>query len=112
MVTIRLLLFLFLVYSANLISQDKYPDPSICELINEDYDSLLVDDKTIDYELNKILDIIGFYNQDFFIQACTNLENAITFKHDGNNYILYGERFLKSITNNSNLWAKTFYLIY
>jgi len=110
MVTTRLLLFLFLVYSANFIAQDKYPDPSICELINEDYDSLLVDDKTIDYELNKILDIIGFYNQDFFIQACTNLENAITFKHDGNNYILYGEIFLKSITNNSNLWAKTFLL--
>ena len=79
-------------------------------MINEDYDSLILEDKSIDYELNKILDIVSFYNQKFFIKACTNLENAITFKFRGNNYILYGDKFLRSITDNSNLWAKTFLL--
>lgn len=96
--------------TGNLIAQESYSNQNICELINDDYKNLVYEDKTINYELNKILDIVGFYNQKFLIQACSNLENAITFKHDGNNYILYGERFLKSINDNSNLWAKTFLL--
>ena len=54
--------------------------------------------------LEKILNTVGL-SQNFVLQSCDRIENAVATAYKGVRYILYDKKFMSSISNYTNDWS-------